>query len=156
MKAIQWGRSNEKNAIETFEKQTNLKVKPTGIWLHRCGFLGASPDGLICDDASSIIEIKCPYKYRAEKSLEECLSIDKGYLLWYDTNSKQYIINNNHDYYHQIQGLLHILEKECCYAIIWTPQEVVISKILKCEDWKGNINLLQDFYFEQYVKNITQ
>ncbi|KAK4887515.1 hypothetical protein RN001_003786 [Aquatica leii] len=46
IKQIQYGRNNEKNALEKFETQFNLKINKTGLHLHPCGYLGASPDGL--------------------------------------------------------------------------------------------------------------
>ncbi|KAJ8938913.1 hypothetical protein NQ314_011289, partial [Rhamnusium bicolor] len=44
------GKKNESVAIEIFEKRNNVKITKSGIWLDKCGFLGASPDGIIGDD----------------------------------------------------------------------------------------------------------
>lgn len=59
LRAVQHGIVTEKLAVEAFEKVTGKKVQLVGLidhpTLHMCG---ASPDGLIDDDA--VLEIKCP------------------------------------------------------------------------------------------------
>lgn len=55
VKSIQWGRQDEQTAIDYFKNITNLEVTSSGIWLSNSGFLGASPDGLVGEDA--IIEV---------------------------------------------------------------------------------------------------
>lgn len=68
VKAVQWGRDHEKQAIKEFEEATQYKVVPTGVWLHKSGLLGASPDGLIIEE-NAIIEVKCPFSMRSVTSL---------------------------------------------------------------------------------------
>ncbi|KXZ75611.1 hypothetical protein TcasGA2_TC031081 [Tribolium castaneum] len=102
--AVQWGKTHEKTALREFEEATNLKVQETGFWLEESGFLGASPDGLVEEDG--ILEIKCPYKYRDTDSLSEALK-DKKYFYWRDEN-EDINLNSNHNYYHQVQGQMHI------------------------------------------------
>ncbi|PFX32846.1 putative RNA-directed DNA polymerase from transposon BS [Stylophora pistillata] len=58
VKAVQWGVTNESEAIKAFTMRTGLAVVETGVWLHESGVLGASPDGLVGDD--SVLEAKCP------------------------------------------------------------------------------------------------
>jgi YqaJ-like viral recombinase domain len=60
--AIQWGIAHERDAIQEYETTKNVKVSEAGIFLHKNGYLGASPDGLISVD--KILEIKCPFKVR--------------------------------------------------------------------------------------------
>nr|CAI5854245.1 unnamed protein product [Callosobruchus analis] len=60
--AVQWGRHNEGTATKQFEELHMLRINQTGLWLDESGFLGASPDGLIGDDAT--LDVKCPYKMR--------------------------------------------------------------------------------------------
>ncbi|KAJ8911686.1 hypothetical protein NQ315_017138 [Exocentrus adspersus] len=78
--AVQWGKDNEGTAITKFMDETGFSVVPTGLWLHECGFLGASPDGLI--DHDCILEVKCPYKFR-NISIRDGVK-DKNYLFHYD------------------------------------------------------------------------
>ena len=51
VKSIMWGTQHEKDAVSSFSQTTGLAVNKTGIWLDDTGILGASPDGLIGDDA---------------------------------------------------------------------------------------------------------
>ncbi|KAF5275336.1 hypothetical protein FQR65_LT16684 [Abscondita terminalis] len=103
VKSIQWGKTHEQNGIEFLQKQLNAKIQPTGIWLTNSGLLGASPDGLLGED--SIIKIKIP----------QCI-------ISYNDNG-EIVVNTNHNYYHQIQGNLHILKRTQCYLYIWTLKE---------------------------------
>ena len=41
------------------------------MWLHECGVLGASPDGLVEDN--SVVEAKCPYTQR-NLTIEEAIA----------------------------------------------------------------------------------
>lgn len=45
-KYVEYGKKNEIVAIKLFEKEKNLKVKPSGLYVDtEYGYLGASPDG---------------------------------------------------------------------------------------------------------------
>lgn len=68
VQAVQWSKENEPIAIQMFEESNNVIVNSTGLWLDPCGFIGASPDGLVDDLA--VVEVKCPFKYR-NSSLKE-------------------------------------------------------------------------------------
>ncbi|KAI4455368.1 hypothetical protein MML48_9g00004752 [Holotrichia oblita] len=68
IKVIQWGKENEPLALAHLEQEFSVKVSPTGLWLDDCGFISASPHGLMGTD--SIVEAKCPYKFRDISLLE--------------------------------------------------------------------------------------
>jgi len=92
----------------------------------------------------TIIEVKCLYKYRNER-IKTVLQNDSSYIIFYDINSI-ICINYEHDYYAQIQGQLHILNRSICYLTIWTIKDLVIVKIHKDPGWTENINKLVTFY----------
>ena len=102
VKSINWGITHEQDAIKQFTEKSQFKVDKSGLWLHKCGYLGASPDGLIGSDF--LIEVKCPYAWRND-------SIDPDHVQ--DATGKSYLTRNsssgkvelktNHDYWHQIQ-----------------------------------------------------
>jgi len=71
VKAVQWGITNEAEALNSFIQKTDLQVVETGVWLHECGVLGASPDGLVEDN--SVVEAKCPYTQR-NLTIEEAIA----------------------------------------------------------------------------------
>ena len=65
--ATEYGNKNEPVAIKNFELETGKEVIETGFHIHPIlSWLGASPDGLVGDNA--IIEIKCPYGKRRGES----------------------------------------------------------------------------------------
>ncbi|KAG5862731.1 hypothetical protein JTB14_035589 [Gonioctena quinquepunctata] len=114
-----------KTLHSSFRAFDNMDIIPTGLWLDESGFLGASPDGL-CGD-SAIVEVKCPYKFRAFISLCEALRNDKGYISYKEGD--QTPKNYNHDYYHQIQGQLHLTKRDVCYLVVWTPNECEVVSV---------------------------
>ncbi|XP_031338081.1 uncharacterized protein LOC116166960 [Photinus pyralis] len=148
VKAIQWGKQHEKIAIQQFEKATDLTVLSSGIWLSTSGILGASPDG---DDA--IVEVKCPYTYRNDK-LSSVLRNGKGYIIYFEKGT--IVVNREHKYFDQIQGLLHIMQRKKCYLCIWTTKELLIVNIDIDLEWENNLNILEHFYFYQYIPKLLQ
>lgn len=99
IKAVQWGRIHEKDALDFLKINLILDVQSSGIWLTNSGSLGANSDGLVEDDA--ILEAKCPYSYRSEYLTEKLQNSNK-YIIFQNNNGKIFI-NNDHSYYHQIQ-----------------------------------------------------
>jgi putative phage-type endonuclease len=59
--ATEYGQRNEEGAIFDFELKTGLSVQQCGFYAYGERY-GASPDGLIDDDA--ILEVKCPFGLR--------------------------------------------------------------------------------------------
>ncbi|XP_050516457.1 uncharacterized protein LOC126891323 [Diabrotica virgifera virgifera] len=147
IKAIQWGRTHEKDAVDCLKQDYQLNIRPTGIWLSRSGLLGASPDGLI-DEEEATLEIKCPYSFRNDQ-LSEKLRNNNKYIIFYD-DVGNLRVNKNHHYYHQIQGALHILNRKKCYLCIFTLKDNIVTVIEYDESWKENLQLLENFYFQHY------
>jgi hypothetical protein len=122
-----YGISNEKRARQVY-------VKKQGIHVHDCGlcvnpefpYLGATPDGIVCDDGDcGIIEIKCPYTAR-DMSIEESLSLP-GFCL--EERDNKICLKKTHAYYYQIQGQLMITGVEFCDFIVYTRKEIHIERI---------------------------
>lgn len=65
--ATSWGQQNEDGAIYDFELKTGLSVEKCGFYTYGERY-GASPDGLINDDA--ILEVKCPFGLRDKEQPE--------------------------------------------------------------------------------------
>lgn len=154
VKSIEWGKTHESIAIEEFEKANNSIVTKTGIWLHESGFLGASPDGLLFDENSSYcIEVKCPYKFRNE-DLKIALSNSKDYIIYFDINKNDFVLNSNHEYYDQIQGQMHMTKMSSAILIIWTTKSLVAFKMYKDPNWSSNIDILLNFYHHKFIPYI--
>lgn len=154
VKSIEWGKTHESIAIEEFEKANNSIVTKTGIWLHESGFLGASPDGLLFDENSSYcIEVKCPYKFRNE-DLKIVLSNSNDYIINFDINKNDFVLNSNHEYYDQIQGQMHMTKMSSAILIIWTTKSLVAFKMYKDPNWSSNIDILLNFYHHKFIPYI--
>lgn len=122
-----------------FAAAYNMEVQPSGLWLSMCGTLGATPDGLVGDDA--IVEVKCPFKHRNKKITEVIESTRDFYIV--KSCSGQYQLKETHAYYHQVQG---ITGRSLCYFVVWTTKETVIVEIARDDSWADNIQQLQLIY----------
>lgn len=134
------------------EEHLREPIKRTGVWLSHSGVLCASPVGFYGD---YVVDIKCYYKGR-KYTLKEALSVDLDYAIRYDTNSKHWVVNQSHDYYHSIQGKIHLANKRAGYLVIWTPLEVVIEKIAKDSEWADNMTKMEQFYFDSFIPYLLQ
>jgi len=90
----------EPEARKAFEFITDLQVTECGLVLRDDELVGASPDGLIGDDA--ILELKAP------KSSTHC-----GYLLSGDKVPSTYFA--------QVHGQMHICDRDVCYFASYFP-----------------------------------
>jgi hypothetical protein len=151
VQAVQWGIQNEETAVKLFVESTGMPVKPTGIWLHQSGVIGASPDGLVGDD--SLVEIKCPFSKRLD-TIEEAVADRTFYVQMLD---ESYILKEDHPYYHQVQGALHLTNRETAYFCVWTTKSFLILPIQKDVEWANeNLNILQKFYKEQMLPRLLE
>ena len=97
LRAIKWGRENEKNARKDYELKTGLGVTCVGMFISQaCPIFAASPDGLVqVVDGSVLLEIKCPFSLK-DKQLklgeDNCIFLDKNLSL-----------KRSHQYYYQVQ-----------------------------------------------------
>ncbi|KAG5865772.1 hypothetical protein JTB14_004149 [Gonioctena quinquepunctata] len=148
---IQRGKEHENVALNTFSDAfDNIDIIPLGLWLDESGFLGASPDGLCGDTA--IVEVKYPYKFRAV-SLSEALRNDKSYIIYKEGDAT--LMNYNHDYYHQIQGQLHLTKRDICYLVVWTPNECEVVSVPIEVGWEPNLEILRSFHLNRFIPHVA-
>lgn len=155
--SIQHGKINEPEAIRTYEKKKSIKVRSCGLFVDmQYGFLAASPDGLI--DADGIIEVKCPYSLAKKGiTIDFAAKNIKTFYLKFDENTQKINLKATHDYYFQIQGQLHIIQKLYCDFIVWTPLEMFVERIVKNDEFwysKMETNLVQ-FYHKALIPEIV-
>jgi hypothetical protein len=118
-------------------------------------FLGASPDGLV--DLDSIVEIKCPFAARntdiktaIEKKIIKYLEIDPR-------DDDKILLKENDNYMYQVQGQLHITNRQKCYFIVYTQCDLKYCIIEKddCKYWYGKmIDPLEKFYMNAILPEI--
>lgn len=150
VKAVQWGVSNESEALKAFERKTGLQVKETGVWLDESGLLGASPDGLVGDD--SVLEAKCPYTER-NSTIEEAL---KNSSFCLEKKDGKIVLKKDHVYWHQCQGHMFCTKRKKCYFIVWTSKDFVIVEIHRDESWSEKLQQLKVFYLSHLFPKIIE
>lgn len=135
--ATQYGEFHEELAIQDFEMELTCKVEEVGFLQHPdIEWLGASPDGLVGDDA--VLEIKCPYNLRDDEN-PEFKSIDE----------------QDH-YYCQVQLEMLCAGRNKCYFFQWNRYAHVLEIVNFDPMWlEENLPLLAEFYSE-FVRRKNQ
>ncbi|KYN14507.1 hypothetical protein ALC57_13287, partial [Trachymyrmex cornetzi] len=150
VESVKHGIKHEEIARKNIESMLNLKIKRCGLFIDsEIPFLGASPDGLIEEDG--IVEIKCPFAARL-LTPEDAIAGNISNLRSLYKNKEDEKMNRSHVYYYQIQGQLHITQRQYCIFALWTPLGLKTEKIVQDDDfWTENmVNKLVQFY-EQCV-----
>jgi putative phage-type endonuclease len=130
--ATEWGNFHEAGAEMDFTMETGMSVAKCGFFPH-LDWLGASPDGLVADDA--IIEIKCPYRLR-------------------DGGDHRGIAEQPH-YHAQIQIEMLCSERRKAYFWQWAPHATKLEVVNRDEDWLDtHIPILFEFY-ERLLKELA-
>ena len=128
--ALVWGQQHEKDALVAYKQSLapGTTVDEAGIFVSACGFLGASPDGIVMsgDKPIKLIEVKCPYRARNSTVHEMCS--DKSFHCSLDDNL-QPMLKRTHDYYYQVQGQMAVSNIHQCDFVVWTPKGYTIELI---------------------------
>ncbi|CAB3223521.1 unnamed protein product [Arctia plantaginis] len=159
VKSIQHGKDHENIALEQLTVfLSSIDGSPCNI--EKCGlfvdekipYLGASPDGLLGED--KIVEVKCPYSC-ANMAIDDGVK-KKKINFWKRNQTGDFTINTNHDWYYQIQGQLHITQKNECIFMVWTNVDMKVEKIKKDDDfWQNKMEeKLKMFYLDCMVPEI--
>ncbi|XP_034245756.1 uncharacterized protein LOC117647892 [Thrips palmi] len=145
LNAAQWGSDHECDAKKKFSETTGLTVVETGLWIHESGLWACSPDGLVGTNA--VVEIKCPFQFRNARSLKECIknekdffdtAVSKRYAIYYDEDLDKFVLWDDHNYYHQIQGELWCSFRDICYFVVWIPEDIAIVEVERSDEWYDN------------------
>jgi hypothetical protein len=152
--AVMWGQQHEIDAIRAYKKSLKPKlfVEEVGIFVSYCGFLGASPDGVVCS-GERLIEVKCPYRARQGTVREMCSN--DAFCCSLDSNL-QPRLKDTHDYYFQIQGQMAVTKIHVCDFIIWTPNDITVEAITFNEKFwiEKCYPYLKKFYFDLVLPEI--
>lgn len=145
----------ESKAIRAFEVSEDIVIQKCGLFIDEKHIsLCAAPGGLVEHDA--IIMIKCPLEtYGKDVSQSvlkgECQFWKKERKRKGDTNIPKVLgVNENHKWFYQIQGDLHVTQRKFCYFGMWTGEKtpLVIEKIMRDDDfWQSKMEpKLLNFY----------
>ena len=155
--AIMWGQQHESDALNAYKKslKPDTSLGEAGVFISSCGFLGASPDGLVSRGEKTIklVEVKCPYKARHSTVREMCS--DGSFYCTLDSNL-QPKLKHTHEYYYQVQGQMAVIKVHLCDFVVWTPNEFTIETITFDEKFWNEVCYppLQDFYFRFLLPEI--
>lgn len=152
--ALEYGKRNEKNAKAKYlEEYTSRHFHDCGLVINKeFSFLGATPDGKICDNGNSgIAEIKCPYTAR-DYTIKEAVDKLNKFCLQVDQTTKLITLKKDHEYYAQVQGQLMITGCDFCDFIVYTKKDFHVSRIVPDIPFiESMLKKLAEF-FKKYAK----
>ncbi|XP_046143605.1 uncharacterized protein LOC114881203 [Osmia bicornis bicornis] len=123
LRSLEYGRENEANALGQLETELGIQILPCGLFIDAVvPYLGATPDGLVDDD--TIVEVKCP---KSAKDLSPAEAIEQLPVMRRIFRDAE--MNKIHHYYYQVQGQLHITNKQCALFCLWTKKGIKITKV---------------------------
>lgn len=153
---LKHGREHEATAKERYlEKYPYRHFHPCGLVVNNdFAFLGASPDGIVCDNGKSgIVEVKCPYSARDMSLLEACNNNKIAYLKKTDTGKLS--LDKRHKHYAQVQGQLMVTGSDFCEFIVFTRKDLHVERILPDTPYmSSSLNTLATFYRDHAVSFI--
>ena len=131
--ATEYGTKFEQFAQDDFEIEHGLDVVETGFHVKNgADWLGASPDGLIGDDA--VLEIKCPYGVR-------------------ETGVFKPVCDQLH-YHAQVQIEMYCTNRQRAYFYQWSQNNSELEMIAYNQHWiDENLPKLKAFY-DKYLEEI--
>ena len=153
--SIMWGQMHKDVAIKGYEKHTGNVVKPAGLYLFACGFLGSSPDGIIETKAGEkgVLEVKCPWKHR-DNTIDKITEVELngkeekgGFFL---THEKDLQVKQN--YWHQVQAEMVAVGVNWAHFVVWTTQGMEIVQVDRDNKWEQCFfPMLKNFYLNELM-----
>jgi hypothetical protein len=149
-KYTNYGKDHESIARAEFAEVIEKEIGTCGFFVgqNKYFYLGATPDGLIGDEA--LVEIKCPYSAREDTPTEAIVKKKVKFASFIDNIFK---LKRNHDYFYQIQGQFHVTQRQYCYFVFWTPKGILFEKVDRDEQFFANKmqKQLHNFYYNYYA-----
>lgn len=148
--ATQYGVKKESTAKQKYIGKTGRHVHDCGLVINpEFPFLGATPDGRVCDQGSTgILEIKCPYSAR-NMDIVEAIETLSAFFLERDENGIR--LKKKHAHFCQVQGQLMITGAPFCDFVVFTSKDLHIERIFPDHVF---MNGLMDKLCEIYFKHV--
>lgn len=148
-KAIDHGNMYEKTALKKYEEMSGHAVTECGLVICKeYPFLASSPDGLVNEE--KVIEIKCPYAARNSP-------INSSTIIYLQDTPNGLQLDNNHNYYYQIQGEMMCTGRKVCDLVIFTFEDLQVIKVDRDDQFIATmINQLKTFYKEHFKKSLLE
>lgn len=143
--AILHGQKYESIALAKYESEHGRGTRQCGIFVSKSHpFIGASPDAII--DGETVLEIKCPFVVRDQMIHTKTVPFLKE-------EDGHIFLDNNHDYFYQIQGQLFCTGATSCNFVIYTFKDFKCIHVKRDDIFINNmVKKLQEFY-EKYFKS---
>ncbi|RUA05520.1 MAG: hypothetical protein DSY43_04465 [Gammaproteobacteria bacterium] len=133
----------------------DLSVEKSGLIVGKFedGFLGASPDGLVCDpsvpDSKGLLEMKY-IETQQDESLEDAL-VRKHVCVRRDDSTHS--INRKHKYFYQVQQGMYLTETKWTDFVVLGSQSPGIFVERLCHDplWWENIKIKLGAFYHNYI-----
>ena len=152
--ATSYGLASEKVAKNMYRKKMNNHVHECGLVVNPLfPFLGASPDGKICDGETGILEVKCPFSIRDWKISDALKTYDKRNTLCVELCGDEIKLKCTHAYWHQVQGQLLVTGASYCDFVVYMRQDISVQRIRPDKVVMEEIlNKLYSVYVDYMVK----
>ena len=139
--------------------ETGNVVEQCDLFVFPCGFVGSSPDGIICEqhalaaNGGGVLEVKCPLFHR-NSLIDEII---KAELKGKDKQSSFYLtaigdLNKDHRYWYQVKG--EMVAAIVCWAHfgIWMTIDMQTLKVERVDSWEKTYKpILKDFYLTELL-----
>ncbi len=108
-------------------------------------YLGASPDGIVCDEGGvGILEVKCPFSMR-NSTIKDACENPKFFL------DDQGNLKRTHEHWYQVQTQLLVSGASFCEFVVYTHKDLHIERIAPHEP---TMKLIMDKTSELYINHI--
>ena len=151
--ATKWGLNHEKDAIQCLirkleeDEHENVRVENSGIFVSEdYPFIGATPDSIISCDCcgKQLVEVKCPFTKK-----DELLNVtdEKANFYLKKDESGELHLDNNHEYFFQVQTQMGVTKVESCLFVVWTTVDLHVEQILFDEgNWQEMCRIAEHFF----------
>lgn len=141
--ALRHGCKYEHVAVDKYEKLNDIKTSACGTFVSASHpFISSSPDRIV--DRNILLEVKCPYASRDRKISNTTVP----YLKYENGNL---YLDQNHDYFFQIQGQLYCSGRQQCHFCVYTFEDFKVFVVQKDDAFiQSMITKLSVFYDEHF------
>ena len=156
-----YGTANEPIAKRIYIKRMKCHVHDNGLVVNPLlPYLGASPDGIVCDNGETgILEIKCPYAARNMNFEEACISPNVNVNFCLKKVGDDFQLRQDHKHWFQVQGQLLVTGAQFCDFVCYTKYDFFRQRIFPHRDTMKMIAVkLAKFYCDDvkpYLKSLN-
>ena len=153
--ATSYGKANELVAKQMYIKKTGNHIHDVGLVVNpEFPFLGATPDGIVCEASETgIIEVKCPYSVR---DLTLTMACEKRGDFFLCKDGDSFSLSHDHAHWYQVQGQLLTTGAKFCDFVTFTKSDFHVERIYPHQSTMNDlIDRLSQFYVNHYKPFLT-